>query len=470
MGGIVIAQVDLNEMGESYYNEYIPAVITHLEEVGLVTISGGAKTIFPPGSQHEQPLIVMKSDGGFGYDSTDVTAIWYRIFEQRADWIVYVTDAGQGPHFELVFDVAKATAWKPEVRLDHMPFGLVQRLFHIARCVLPVSGDVQSADFVPRLITLLNQNGVEAIRGGVDPKQIDIQVVEADAASEEAKKLKVALPEGFGDSNHRLLVVTITELAEESDAKAAADALSMDEASSALGVTLLGPVSVRSESKAEKFKTRSGETVRLVDLLDEAVARMLRGLAVRAEEATASGQGASGMGEEEMAEAARVLGYGAVKYADLKGNRTSNYVFSYDRMLDEKGNTAVYLLYAGARVASILRKVASEDARGLAAVDGPSLIAAGAKMELLQPEEIALGSMLLRFPEKIELTLEFLLPNTLCEYVFELCKKLTDFYASKMCKVKGSEKQNERVLLLCACQAVMKRCFGLLGIGYLDRI
>lgn len=57
-----------------------------------------AKVIFPPGSRHENPLIITKSDGGFGYDSTDMTAIWYRLFERKADWIVYVTDAGQGPH------------------------------------------------------------------------------------------------------------------------------------------------------------------------------------------------------------------------------------------------------------------------------------------------------------------------------------------------------------------------------------
>jgi len=211
--------------------------------------------------------------------------------------------------------------------------------------------------------------------------------------------------------------------------------------------------------------------VRLVDLLDEAVARMKRGLQTRAEEATASGQGAATMDEAQMTEAARVLGYGAVKYADLKGNRTSNYVFSYDRMLDERGNTAVYLLYAGARIAAILRKVTEEGIpSGPAAVDPAALMASGICVELLEPEELALGQHMLRFPEKIELTLEFLLPNTLCEYVFELCVKLTNFYASKQCKVKGSPKQGQRVLLLLSCQAVMKKCFELLGIGYLDKI
>lgn len=460
----------LHEIGESYYNEYIPAVITHLDELGLVSISGGAKTIFPPGSQHEQPLIVQKSDGGFGYDSTDVSAIWYRLFQQRADWIIYVTDAGQGPHFELVFDVAKATKWKPEARLDHMPFGLVQRLFHIARGWFSVQGEIDQPALTARLVALLNEHGVEALRNGVDPEQIELRVLSVDDAKEEAQKNKLVLPEGFGSGDHRLVVVTLTELAEESDAKAATEALSVEGADVALALQLLGPVSVKSESKAEKFKTRSGETVRLVDLLDEAVERMLRGLKRRAEESQASGQGASTMSDEEMANAARVLGYSAVKYADLKGNRTSNYVFSYDRMLDEKGNTAVYLLYAGARISAILRRVSAEDVRGPSAVDARTLMAAGAAVELLEPEEIALGSFLLRFPEKIELTLEFLLPNTLCEYVFEVCVKLTNFYAAKTCKVKGSAKQDQRVLLLLACQAVMKQCFSLLGLGHLEKI
>ena len=115
------------------------------------------------------------------------------------------------------------------------------------------------------------------------------------------------------------------------------------------------------DEHGKKYKTRSGEVVRLVDLLDEAVQRMLEGMEARKAEAEAAGaEGGRGatmnMSPEQMAHASRVIGYGAVKYADLKGNRNSNYNFSYERMLDPKGNTAVYLLYAGARVSSILRR------------------------------------------------------------------------------------------------------------------
>ena len=120
----------------------------------------------------------------------------------------------------------------------------------------------------------------------------------------------------------------------------------------------------------KKYKTRSGDIVRLVDLLDEAVSRMYEVTVEhnneRVErtkaEAEAHGNKAEdvSLSEEEMREASRVLGYGAVKYADLKGNRNGNYIFDYDRMLDPRGNTAVYMLYTGARLASILRKAGAE--------------------------------------------------------------------------------------------------------------
>ncbi|KAL3902378.1 MAG: hypothetical protein SGPRY_012090, partial [Prymnesium sp.] len=340
--------VELSEVGESFYNEYIPGVVSHLEEIGLATHTDAdasgrrAKVIFPPGSRHENPLIITKSDGGFGYDSTDMTAIWYRLFERKADWIVYVTDAGQGPHFELVFEAAAAAGWVSGQRLDHCPFGLV-------------CGE-----------------------GG------------------------------------------------------------------------------------EKLKTRSGEVVRLVDLLDEAVNRMKQGMEKRKEEAEKSGAyggRAVNMSDEEMDHAARVLGYGAVKYADLKGNRNSNYIFSYERMLDPKGNTAVYLLYAGARISSILRN---------APVSPAALLERGCTISLGCEEEVALGRDILRFQEVVEEACTTLLPNTLCEYAYALTNQFTKFYQA--CRVIDSPQQNSRILLLSALENVLRKTYQLLGLGYLERI
>ena len=96
---------------------------------------------------------------------------------------------------------------------------------------------------------------------------------------------------------------------------------------------------------------RSSETVKLIDLLDEAKRKMRDQLQARVDEGKSPLQGS------ELDAAAQTIGYGAVKYFDLKQHPSTNYVFSYDRMLDTKGDTAVYLMFAYARVASILRKV-----------------------------------------------------------------------------------------------------------------
>ena len=77
--------------------------------VDCVNCSDGAKVLFPPG--FETPLIVQKKDGGFGYDSTDMTAIHYRVFTMKANWIIYVVDSGQSLHFQQVFAAAKAAGW-----------------------------------------------------------------------------------------------------------------------------------------------------------------------------------------------------------------------------------------------------------------------------------------------------------------------------------------------------------------------
>ena len=156
--------------------------------------------------------------------------------------------------------------------------------------------------------------------------------------------------------------------------------------------------------------------------------------------------------------AACAMGYGAVKYADLKSNRISNYIFSYERMLDPEGNTAVYLLYAGARISSILRK----------APPVQELLANGAHVELTEEAEAALGNALLRFPEVIEQMLSTLQPNFICEYLYDLCRKFTKFYQA--CKVIGSPQQNSRLVLLAALENVLRTGYSLVGIGYLERI
>jgi arginyl-tRNA synthetase len=194
----------------------------------------------------------------------------------------------------------------------------------------------------------------------------------------------------------------------------------------------------------KRFRTRSSDTVRLADLLDEARERCLAQMRERG--------GREDLSEEELQVAAEAMGYSAVKYADLNQNRATNYTFSFDRMLDLKGNTAVYLLYAHARINSIVRKAGVEPA------------AAGAAIALVAPEEAALGLAISRFPEAVEATVAELMPNRLTDYLYDLSAKFNEFYGA--CTVIGSEQQASRLQLCEATAVVMRKCFDLLGITY----
>ncbi|XP_058213303.1 arginine--tRNA ligase, chloroplastic/mitochondrial isoform X2 [Rhododendron vialii] len=317
----------LEEKGESFYNPYIPGVLEELAKQGLIEESEGARVIFIEGKKY--PFIVVKSDGGFNYASTDLTALWYRLNEEKAEWMIYVTDVGQREHFEMLFTAAKRAGWLPPgdnsyPKANHVGFGLV-----------------------------LGEDG-------------------------------------------------------------------------------------------KRFRTRSTEVVKLVDLLDEAKSRCKAALVERgkAEEWT----------EEELEQTAEAVGYGAVKYADLKNNRLTNYTFNFDQMLNDQGNTAVYLLYAHARICSIIRKSGK---------DVEELKKTGA-LVLEHPNERALGLHLLQFAEIVEEACTNLLPNVLCEYLYNLSGHFTTFYTN--CQVVGSEQETSRLLLCEATAEVMRKCFYLLGI------
>lgn len=319
--------VDLEEKGESFYNPYIPGALELLSKKGLIEESEGAQVIFIEGKSI--PLIVVKRDGGFNYASTDLSALWYRLNEEKAEWIIYVTDVGQRDHFDMVFTAAKRAGWLPAEdnaypRASHVGFGLV-----------------------------------------------------------------------LGDDGKR-------------------------------------------------FRTRSTEVVRLVDLLDEAKTRCKAALVER-------GKGAEWTAEE-LDQTAEAVGYGAVKYADLKNNRLTNYTFNFDQMLSDKGNTAVYLLYAHARICSIIRK-SGKDIEDLK----KEVI-----IELAHPDERVLGLHLLQFAEIVEEACANLLPNVLCEYLYGLSEDFTRFYSN--CQVVGSAEEPSRLLLCEATAVVMRKCFHLLGI------
>ncbi|MDB9341153.1 MULTISPECIES: arginine--tRNA ligase [Cyanophyceae] len=292
-----LLDVQVIERGESFYNPQLPSVVADLAKSGLLVENQGAQVVFLEGFTNREgepmPLIVQKSDGGYNYATTDLAALRYRIQQDEAKRIIYVTDSGQSNHFAQFFQVARKAGWVPDdVELVHVPFGLV-----------------------------LGEDG-------------------------------------------------------------------------------------------KKFKTRSGDTVRLRDLLDEAVIRARADLEARLKEEEREES------EEFISEVAEIVGISAVKYADLSQNRTSDYIFSYDKMLDLKGNTAPYMLYAYARIQGISRKGGINFAE----------LGENVKVLLQHDTELALAKYLLQLDGVISSVEQELLPNRLCEYLYELSKKFNQFY------------------------------------------
>lgn len=334
-----LLDVHISERGESFYNPLLPEVVKDLEQSGLLVEDQGAKCVFLEGFTNKKgeplPLIVQKSDGGYNYATTDLAALRYRIEQDGANRIIYVTDAGQANHFAQAFQVAQRAGWLPEtVEVVHVPFGLV-----------------------------LGEDG-------------------------------------------------------------------------------------------KKLKTRSGETVRLRDLLDEAIARARADLKTRIQEEDRQET------EEFIEHVAQVVGMAAVKYADLSQNRTSNYVFSFDKMLSLKGNTAPYLLYAYARIQSIGRK---------GDIDFEQL-RTSTQVSLKEDQEVTLAKHLLQVTEVIKEVEQELLPNRLCQYLYELSEKFSQFY--DQCPVlKAEESVRLSRLMLCDLTAqTLKLGLSLLGISVLERM
>lgn len=331
--------IQLVERGESFYNPLLSDVVDNLDQLGLLEESDGAQCVFLEGFTNKEgkplPLIVQKSDGGYNYATTDLAALRYRIQQDGAERIIYVTDAGQANHFAQVFQVARRAGWLPEnVEIVHVPFGLVQ--------------------------------------------------------GEDGKKLK----------------------------------------------------------------TRSGETVRLRDLLDEAIARARTDLETRLHE--------EGREETEQfkTHVAQVVGISAVKYADLSQNRTSNYVFSFDKMLSLQGNTAPYMLYAYVRIQGISRKGGINFEQ----------LGADAKILLREDTELVLSKHILQMSEVLGEVEHDLLPNRLCQYLYELSQKFNQFYEQCPVLQAEAELRISRLVLCHLTAQTLKLGLSLLGIPVLERM
>jgi arginyl-tRNA synthetase len=330
-----ILDIQLIERGESFYHPYLAPLLEDLKNKNLITVSDGAQCVYLDGFTNREgeplPLILQKSDGGYNYATTDMAALRHRVQEEKGNWLIYVIDAGQSLHLQMIFETAKKAGYydPTQVRLDHAAFGLVLK------------------------------------------------------------------PDG------------------------------------------------------KKFKTRSGDTERLIDLLQGAIEKAKEKLQERD----------PGISNTELETSAHILGINAVKYADLSCHRMSDYVFSYDKMLKFEGNTAAFLLYAYVRVQSIQRKVN---------VNVLDLLKDQTPVSLEEPAEIALGLLITQFSEELDTLARELLPNRLTDYLYRVAEKFHVFF--HQCRVEGSLQQNSRLLLCEATARVLYQGMQILGLKPLQRM
>ncbi|MEU0658008.1 arginine--tRNA ligase [Streptomyces lavendulocolor] len=324
---------DPDVVGESGYNDMLDETCRLLEESGVAVRSEGALCVFfddvkgPDGNP--VPLIVKKSNGGYGYAATDLSAIRDRVQNLGADTLVYVVDARQSLHFKMVFETARRAGW-------------------------------------------------------------------------------------LGDQVHAVQLAFGTVLGKD----------------------------------GKPFKTREGETVRLVDLLDEAIDRAAAVVREKAQDLT----------EDEIAERAAQVGIGAIKYADLSTSASRDYKFDLDQMVSLNGDTSVYLQYAYARIKSIIRKAG--DAEPAAHPD----IA-------LAPAERALGLHLDRFAETLTEVASSYEPHKLAAYLYQLASHYTAFYSECPVLKADTPEQVENRLFLCELTArTLHQGMALLGIRTPERL
>jgi len=328
--GVTLTDADLAP--ESFYNPMLEDACRDLEQAGIATISDGALCAFPPGftgrDGNPLPLILRKSDGGYGYGTTDMAAIRYRVRDLDADRITYVVGSEQAQHFAMVFAVARQAGWLPDsVIAEHAAIGMVT---------------------------------------GTDRK---------------------------------------------------------------------------------RFRSRSGESVRLIDLIDEAVARAEEVIKDRYDE------------PELRAQIAEAVGIGALKYADLAVARDSSYVLDLDRMLTLTGNTGPYLQYATARIRSIFYRAGLRPDESA----GP--------ISLSAPAERALALRLLGFGAAVAESAATAEPHKLAGFVFDLASDFTTFYEQcPVLKADSQELRSSRLALAALTLKVLLAGLDLLGIPVPDRM
>ncbi|HEX9030711.1 MAG TPA: arginine--tRNA ligase [Streptosporangiaceae bacterium] len=328
--GVTLTDADLAP--ESFYNPLLDDVCDELERAGIATISEGALCAFPPGFTGRDgtplPLILRKSDGGYGYGTTDMAAIRYRVADLRADRIIYVVGSEQSQHLAMVFAVARQAGWLPgSVQAEHAAIGMVT---------------------------------------GTDRK---------------------------------------------------------------------------------RFRSRTGGSVKLIDLIDEAVSRAEKVIEDRYDEPALRAQ------------IAEAVGIGALKYADLSVARDSSYVLDFDRMLALNGNTGPYLQYATARCRRIFEKGGLEPDQA----SGPITLGEQAERDLVL--------RLLSFGTAVVETEQTAEPHKLAAFLFDTASDFTTFYEQcPVLKAGDPATRQSRLALAALTLRVLLAGQDLLGIPVPERM
>lgn len=330
--GILLSADD--SRGESFYNDMLSDVCTELQNKGIAVIDDGALCIYSNGvlDRDGNPfgLIIRKSDGGYGYGTTDLAALKYNVEHDKADRVIYAVDARQSQHFQIIFDAAARAGWIDNTHPEHAAFG-----------------------------SILGEDGTP-------------------------------------------------------------------------------------------FKTRSGDVVKLGDVLDEALERADSLLQERSSE----------LNESERLNVATSIGVGALKYADLSNNRVKNYVFDWDRMLAMEGNTSPYLQYAIARINSLLAKASDQ-----------KIAFDDAEIFVNSPYERELVKNISMFSETLHDVAETLEPHRLCTYLFDLAQSFSGFYENcPVLKESDETLRASRLILSNLVARTLRIGLDLLGIDSPERL
>ncbi|CAD8070514.1 unnamed protein product [Paramecium sonneborni] len=331
--------VKITEFGESYYNSILPEIVQQCESKGIVELDQGARIIRVNG--YKVPIMIVKSNGGYNYDTTYMAAAKIRLIDWKCDRLIYLNDIGQLNHYMLIFEGSKLMGWHqpPVTSMEFMGFGLIIG----------------------------------------DPK---------------------------------------------------------------------------------RFKAIQIDTVKLIDLLDEAKQRALKQIQQRFQQNQQVKEFINFvLSPEEFDFKAGKMGIAAIKYYCLKQNRISNYNFDFDKMLDLKGNTAMYLMYSYVRILSIIRKSGIQDFQVFKLEN---------KFKITHLHERHLAVQLLRFVDVLQSVTDQLTINWLCDYIYIICVKIGEAY--NQYHILNNEHTQTRLLLCEVIRIILQQSFYLIGIEPIEKI